>query len=286
MPLAPARGRKMQRIGRPELLDGSFHHHLLHDRARLEGYVRAVQETVRPGDVVADIGSGSGVLAYFARKAGASRVYAIESNTHSFRALGRNVRRNGVQGEVVPVLADGTEWKPPVPVDVVVCELMETGLLHEPIVGVAQNVHAWPQRPRAFLPKEVALLVEGVEVREDFLGYKASYPGFRATGEDPQLTDAATYARYDFLREAPSDRVEAAFTLTARRDGTLGGIQLRTDTLVAPGVALGASPAYCTPVVLTLDEPFPVRAGDRLRGSIRYDFAYTAEPLEFELAPS
>lgn len=276
----------MPAISRPQLLDGSFHHHLLHDRARLEGFVRAVEQTVRPGDVVADIGSGSGVLAYFAKKAGASRVYAVESNTHSFRALGRNARRNGVQGDVIPILADGTEWKPPVPIDVVVCELMETGLLHEPIVGVAQNVHSWPNRPRAFLPHEVELLAEAVEVEDDFLGYKASYPGFRGVVTDTPLTSAATYARYDFLREAPGDRVEASFTLTAQRDGTVGGLQLRTDTLVAPGLRLGASPAYCTPVALTLDEPFTVREGERLRGSIRYDFAYTAEPLEFELAPA
>lgn len=274
----------MPEIPRPALLDGSFHHHLLRDATRLEAYARAVRAVVREGDVVADIGSGSGVLAYLARKAGARKVHAVESNTNSYAALLRGLRANGVAGAVVATLADGTQWRPPEAVDVVVCELMETGLLHESIGAVMRNVHGWEHRPRAIVPHAVSLRVEGVEMKDEFLGYKATFPGFRAIGEgEAPLTDLVEYASYEFLREPPGESVDSPFVLRVQRDGLLGGIQLRTWTTVAPGVETGESSAYCTPLALTLDAPMPVRAGERLEGRIAYDFDYTSQPLRFDL---
>ena len=275
----------MPAIGRPELLDGSFHHHLLRDRARLDGWAEAIRRVVRRGDVVADVGAGSGILSWLAWRGGARKVLAVESNTHSHTRLLRLVRANGAMGHVVPILADGTEWRPAEPVDVVVCELMETGLLHEPIAAVMRNVRAWPARPRAVLPREVRLLVEGVALDDEYHGYRAPMSGFRYVGEGRPLTDRVAYAAYDFGREAPPETVDARFALRVAEDGLLGGIQLRTTTLVTEGVEVGEGPAYCTPIVLALDEPVPVRAGERLAGSLRYDFAYTAEPLRFEVAP-
>ena len=274
----------MPEIPRPALLDGSFHHHLLRDTARLDAYARAIANVVRAGDVVADIGSGSGVLAFLAHKAGARKVHAVESNTNSYAALLRSLRANGVAGSVVATLADGTTWRPPEPVDVVVCELMETGLLHEAIGAVVRNVHAWEHPPRAFLPHAVSLRIEGVEMRDEFHGYRATFPGFRAVGEgEAPLTDLVEYAAYEFLRAPPGDAIDAPFALRVLRDGLLGGIQLRTWTVAAPGVETGESSAYCTPLALTLDAPMPVREGERLEGRIAYDFDYTSQPLRFDL---
>jgi type I protein arginine methyltransferase len=59
-------------------------------------------ELARPRQVVLDVGTGSGVLAIWAAKAGAKRVYAVEATamaTHA-RAL---AERNGV-GQVVQIL--------------------------------------------------------------------------------------------------------------------------------------------------------------------------------------
>ncbi len=55
------------------------HISMLNDRSRTETYVRAITEVVKPGDVVVEIGTGTGILAVAAARAGAARVYAIES---------------------------------------------------------------------------------------------------------------------------------------------------------------------------------------------------------------
>lgn len=54
------------------------HRHLVRDPAQLEFY-RAITEAVKPGDVVVDLGTGSGLHAMLAAQAGARKVYAIDS---------------------------------------------------------------------------------------------------------------------------------------------------------------------------------------------------------------
>jgi protein arginine N-methyltransferase 1 len=56
------------------------HARMLHDHARTDSFLAAVASVVRLGDVVLDIGTGSGVLAVAAARAGARRVYAIEAS--------------------------------------------------------------------------------------------------------------------------------------------------------------------------------------------------------------
>ncbi len=56
----------------------TFHRQLLKDSVRTKAFREAIQTAVQPGDIVADLGTGTGVLAFFAADAGAKRIYALE----------------------------------------------------------------------------------------------------------------------------------------------------------------------------------------------------------------
>jgi type I protein arginine methyltransferase len=53
---------------------------MLNDRARTSRSLASIAEVVRPGNIVVDIGTGTGVLAIAAARAGAKHVYAIEAS--------------------------------------------------------------------------------------------------------------------------------------------------------------------------------------------------------------
>ncbi len=54
----------------------SVHAGMLYDEERVSKYSTAVSQVVKNGDVVADIGTGTGLLAFLCLKAGAKRVNA------------------------------------------------------------------------------------------------------------------------------------------------------------------------------------------------------------------
>jgi predicted RNA methylase len=91
----------------------------------------AIERVVRPGDTVLDVGAGSGILSLFAASAGARRVYAVEIDHLLATALRTTIARNGMAGVVEVVEGDVLEADLPAPVDVVVAEIIDTGLLDE-----------------------------------------------------------------------------------------------------------------------------------------------------------
>lgn len=56
----------------------AVHQLMLSDPIRVDMFKRAIFRTVKPDDIVVDLGTGTGLLAFFACQAGAKRVYAIE----------------------------------------------------------------------------------------------------------------------------------------------------------------------------------------------------------------
>lgn len=48
------------------------------DRPRTDAFAAAIREVVRPTDTVLDVGTGTGILAMLAARAGARKVYAID----------------------------------------------------------------------------------------------------------------------------------------------------------------------------------------------------------------
>ena len=56
------------------------HTALVADSARTDAYQQAIFKTVKDGDVVVNLGTGTGIFAFFACQARAKRVYAIEKD--------------------------------------------------------------------------------------------------------------------------------------------------------------------------------------------------------------
>ncbi|CAN0156533.1 unnamed protein product [Ectocarpus sp. 4 AP-2014] len=138
-----------------------WHYRMLNHSARNEAYSRAIQRAVidaaaaavaagrnpEAGVTVLDIGTGTGILAVLAARAGASHVYACEVNSVLCDVAREVLERNGVADRVTVIHKSSGRLQPGVDlpeggVDVIVTELVDSGLLGEKIIPVLTDAKA------------------------------------------------------------------------------------------------------------------------------------------------
>ena len=99
-----------------------------HETTRLT--LSLLQRVVRPGDVVADVGCGSGVIAIAAARLGAARVAAIENDHEAVVNAEGNIALNPVAGVVTLVEADAAAVLPLLaPLRVIAANIIATVLI-------------------------------------------------------------------------------------------------------------------------------------------------------------
>ncbi len=128
---------------------------LLDDRQRIAAMECAIRATVRPDDVVVDLGCGVGSYAIFAALAGARRVFAVESSP----AIGyarEMAQRNGVSVEFIA--GDAREVELPERATVLIYEDYPTGLLDGKSSAILRSVvPRWMQEGFRVLPQGATL---------------------------------------------------------------------------------------------------------------------------------
>lgn len=113
----------------------STHRWMIRDSARTEAFRQAIAAVVKPGDVVLDVGAGSGILSMFAAKAGARTVYAVEQ-TEIAALAAQLVQKNGL-GNIVQILqTDIHTLELPETADVIISEWLGTIGVDENLLGM------------------------------------------------------------------------------------------------------------------------------------------------------
>jgi tetratricopeptide (TPR) repeat protein len=123
----------------------TWHFDMLADTARNEAYDKAISSAVKAGDIVLDIGTGSGLLSMMAARAGATNITAVEMVPELAEVARMVITDNNFEKAItvhekrssaLVVGEDMTEKA-----NVVVSEILDTGLLGE---GVLPSMrHAW-----------------------------------------------------------------------------------------------------------------------------------------------
>jgi protein arginine N-methyltransferase 1 len=151
-------GAGVDRADRGGFGSPKFHVAMLNDRRRTAAYLAAIEEVVRPGDVVVDVGTGTGVLAVAAARAGARHVYAIEASGIADVAEAV-LAANDVASRVTLLRGWSTQLSLPEPADVLVSEIIGDDPLEENVLGVIADAVARLLKPDARLvPHQLRIL--------------------------------------------------------------------------------------------------------------------------------
>ena len=139
----------------PMYAEFEVHRSMIRDRVRTEAFRRAIESVVRPGDVVLDVGAGSGILSLFAARAGAARVYAVEQT--SIAVLAQELAAANGAADIVSVIqGDVMDIEPPERVDVIVSEwLGGFGIDEGMLVPVIAARERWLKPGGVMIPSSV-----------------------------------------------------------------------------------------------------------------------------------
>lgn len=160
-----------------------FHRNMLADEARNQAFESAIRTLVRPGDLVLDIGAGSGLLAMMAARAGAAGVVACEADRALAATAREIVARNGY-GEAVEIVAERStkldrSGALEAGADLVVAEVFSHTLLDEGAIETLNHAMKKLAAPGArIIPRSASIQVALAEYRGEILPPLGEVAGF------------------------------------------------------------------------------------------------------------
>lgn len=269
----------MNRVDRGHHAPLDYHRRLLDDPWRLNAYDRALRLLVQPGMVVADLGTGTGVLAMLAARLGA-RVHAVESAAVADLAE-QLIHHNGLQDRVLLHRGDACIWTPPEPVDLVIGDWMGRFVVDDGMLNAVAASSAWLAPGGRCCPGQIEMFLAPAgdfhvpmtdRWRHPLLGLDLSpalQPSMRSCYGSSFPAASLLAPEQTFAQLTPPrlpDSFARSLEFVADRDGLFRGFLGFWTATLAPGVTLSTAPGRDThwgQVLFPVPET-PIRRGDRL----------------------
>lgn len=294
-----------------------IHVAMLNDRTRTSKLIAGIQEVVRPGDVVIDIGTGTGVLAVASARAGARHVYAIEAT--NFGKFAREVFEvNGVGDRITLIEGWSTQISLPELGDVLTSDIIGNEPLVENVMEIMTDAVKRLLKPDARLvPKRIKIFglpvtiprvavmkhtftIETVENWRSW--YNIDFSPFvdvvrkspHAFYINPPLArDWKTFSKPILLadiqfKEISQVVIDNKVTVTANTSGQLDGLLEYFELELGPTTRFSTHPAQTgpdsvrrNPVWVSVD-PLYMNAGDRF--IVTYNYRVTEEKISVKVS--
>lgn len=283
-----------------------LHIDMLNDRTRTSCFINAINEVVRPDDIVVDIGTGTGVLAVAAARAGARHVYAIEAGQISklARVL---IRNNGFSDRITLIRGWSTQIDLPERADVLISEVIGHEPLAEDVLETTADAVQRLVKPKARLvpgrlkiyclpvtipPSEIKKLVFTPKALRDWHDwYGINFDALQEANPDTlfrflinpyhlrnwkPLSPPLLLEDIDF-RNCDIPQVEATGTTRAAHDGLLNGLIFYFELALSRSIRLSTHPSlvkkdhHWSSPVWVLTDPLPLRRAARFSVTYKYD---------------
>lgn len=271
-----------------------FPYMCLKDEIRTQAFREAILNTVKPGDVVIDVGSGSGILAFFAAEAGAKKVYAVEIEHTLAQTLRKSIHLNGLTEKIEVVEKDIFAAELPKNVDVVIAEIIETGLLDELQVPALNSMRERGiiSSGTVVMPSIYQTFLELVYSDNLYYGYQIVAPKhewpFYANKETnwaqtsiEGVSNKIEIAKMDFLAGMVNERVDKTIEFTVDNNKTANALRLSGLITLSDKVQLGPTNALNGDKIIYIE---PVSNHTKVKLHITYrmgdglgKFQYTIE---------
>jgi len=275
----------------------AWHIPMINDDERNAAYERALTRAITPQSLVFEIGTGSGLVAMMAARAGAKLVVTCEAVPILAEIAAETIARNGLSDRITVLSKRSTQVKLgedlPEKADVFVSELLNIGMLAPNMLPTIQHARASLVKPEAKIIPEAAV-VWGVLMQCDHLsrinpvktiaGFDmGAFDTFRSPGyaqidlgADPHkiLSDRFRVLDFDFRRAMKTEDLHP-LAVIASHAGTCHGICFWFDLILDSETTYRSESRSRTnhwkQAIHFFPEAVAIEPGDRLDIAAGYD---------------
>jgi|SRR3989344_2363351 len=228
------------------------------DKKRTDAFRKAILKAVKKGDVVLDVGTGSGILAMFAAQAGAKKVYAVEIAPDVAGFAQGNFDANRFKSKMRLINKNIVDLKLRFKPNVITMELLDTGLVAEDQSIAVNYLHE-----NGMIVEDTKLIPYKYDCALQFVNYDFNFYGIKMpfviqsrnfgvkTRIVEKLSDRIVYETIDF-RKHVNMYIKKTLTVQIKKSGEINALVLYAKTYLTPGVTLWGTTDMNMPVVVPL----------------------------------
>ena len=269
----------------------SEHINYLSDARRTQLFREAIRATARAGDLVADVGCGTGILGLLCLEAGASKVWGIDA-TDIIEVARETMDRAGFGDRYVCIRGASHRVVLPERVDIIICDHVGFFGFDYDIVNTIQDARKRFLKPQGrIVPAKIRPMLAPIQ-SDPVWGKANAWSANEIPPEYYWVQNHAINVKYpvslkpDELLGLPtplgeldlaidqSEFLDFETILTIDRQGTLHGIAGFFECELTPTILMTNSPTSPGRIsrgqaFLPIDDKFIVRPGDRLEVTIK-----------------
>jgi len=263
-----------------------YQFNLLSDSMRTDALKKAIDKVVKSGDVVIDLGCGTGILSILAAQKGAY-VFAIEVDPLVADAAEYFIKNSGYSSKIKIIQGDARNLDLPVEANVIICEMLDTALIAElevPVMNIA--VKKWLKPGGKVIPLSAITSAELVNIDYNFYGLDfrlIHYEEYGARLASYSLSEPEVYHYVNFLEENPIE-VSKKFILKTNRAGITNGLRIKTEVFLTEGIKMDSS-QWCNPPLILPFNDIPVNENALISVSLSYSLGAGFSSIKYDVRP-
>ncbi len=295
-----------ENLGNAVRINVENHHVMLRDSIRMSCFQRAIQNAVTSESIVMDLGAGSGILSFFAARAGAQKIYAVEKRPDMVMVAKKLAKANGFEEQITFIensshllQANEIESKP----TVLVSEILGNAIFEENILEFTIDARdRFLAEGGKLIPGALEIMVvpfdsgEVVDKRleigelEKIYGFNfdilktvlTQKPTLKLEDFNPKrytmMGDPVCVTHLDFYK-ITSPLFQQSFEFTPMKDGFVDGFCVYFRAIMDEETVLTnspwAPPTHWTQMVFYFPTKHPVKANEKVAMEMVYDGGIT-----------
>lgn len=250
------------------------------DEERTLAFQKAINKVVKKNDIVLDLGTGSGIMALSAARAGAKKIFAIEFDSFVAKVARKIVKANNLKRKINLRINDARSYHFPEnnKFNIVISEMLTTGMVDEPQIQAINNLHLnnLVDDSTIFLPSKHDTYISLVNADFTIFGFKIpmilhlwkwhKWNNLKLSNMTDKLILNSIY-----FNKKNEEKFGTTIDFEIKKSGTINGLYLTSRTFLTDKIFLDDTEALNAPMLVPIQKKI-VRKGQKLKLRINYVF--------------